>query len=370
MAAPPAALADSSAADYDRSFEYCAPTDGPQWSGAYRDLKNLIERAGLFERQYGFYARIVLVAWAMLAIGFGLLPVARDQGWYVVDAVFLSLAYVQLAYLGHDGAHGEVFRAWRNNYLFCLVQGNLLLGLSTSWWTRKHNRHHSNPNCAGLDGEIEIAGLAFTKEIALDRVGWMRTAAKWQAYTFFPLLSLTALALRIESAQFIATGNVRHRRAEALLALTHFAVYGWFVFSVLGASRGIVFVLVHQVLFGLYMGLVFAPNHKGMPMIDKGVRLDFLQRQVMTARNITPGRITDWLFGGLNYQIEHHLFPSIPRNRLNRARAIVKPFCQERGIPYAETGPFRSYLEILTYLDEIGEAVRRAPAVTRRSGGA
>jgi len=136
------------------------------------------------------------------------------------------------------------------------------------------------------------------------------------------------------------------------------------VFFVLGLSRGLLFVLVHQVIFGLYMGLVFAPNHKGMPMIENGVQLDFLQKQVITARNIKPGPITDWVYGGLNYQIEHHLFPSMPRNRLKDARAIVKPFCRAHGIPYAETGPFRSYLEILRYLDEIGGAVRKRKRVS------
>jgi fatty acid desaturase len=347
------------AADYDRSFEYCTPADGPLWSAAYRALKNAVEEAGLFERQYGYYIRTVLVTWAMLAVGFGLLPLARDQGWYVLDAVLLAIAYGQLGYLGHDGAHGEVFDHWWHNVLFCLFQGNLLTGLSTSWWTRKHNRHHSNPNCAGLDGEIEIAGLAFTEEIALNRVGWMRTAAKYQAYTFFPLLSLTIIALRVESAQYMVSGNVKYRRTEALLAVLHVVLYTWLVFSILGLSRGLIFVAVHQVLFGLYMGLVFAPNHKGMPMLAPGTKLDFLQRQVITARNIRPGSITDWVFGGLNYQIEHHLFPSMPRNALRRARDIVKPFCLARGIPYAETGPLESYLEIVRYLDEIGAAVRQ-----------
>ena len=110
------------------------------------------------------------------------------------------------------------------------------------------------------------------------------------------------------------------------------------MFSVLGLSRGLLFILVHQLLFGFCMGLVFAPNHKGMPMIEKGVRVDFLHRQVITARNITPGWITDWCFGGLNYQIEHHLFPSMPRNRLPKARVLVKTFCKERPISNALPG--------------------------------
>lgn len=364
MATTHAASREALPSDFDRSFEYCAQADGPQLSGEYRELKKSIERAGLFERQYGYYARTVLVTWSLLALGFALLPLSSARGLYLADAVFLGIVFGQFAYLGHDGAHGEVFRDWRNNHLFCLIQGNLMLGLSTGWWARKHNIHHSNPNCAGLDGELEIAGLAFTDADALKRTGWMREAAKVQAYTFFPLLALTALALRIESAQFIAQGKPKHAVAEGLLAVSHFVLYGWFVFSVLGASRGAWFVLVHQIVFGLYMGLVFAPNHKGMPMIPNGVHLNFLHRQVITARNITPGPMTDWWYGGLNYQIEHHLFPSMPRNRLKDARAIVEPFCRAHAIPYSETGAFNCYREILRYLDAIGAAVRNAPTST------
>jgi len=162
----------------------------------------------------------------MLALGLALLPFARDHGLYLVDAVFLAVVFVQFGYLGHDGAHGEVFRDWRNNHLFCLIQGNLLMGLSTGWWTRKHNLHHSNPNCVGLDGEIEIAGLPFTEAQAVHRVEWMREAAKYQAYTFFPLLALTAIALRIETVQFIVRNKPKHALAEALLASAHFLLHG------------------------------------------------------------------------------------------------------------------------------------------------
>src|SRR5260370_6522942 len=227
----------------------------------------------------------------------------RQHGLYLLDAVSLAFVFGQLGYLGHDGAHGEIFREWSKNHIFCLIHGNLLLGLSTSWWTRKHNLHHSNPNCIALDGELEIAGLAFTEEQALSKEGLTRVLPKYQAFTFFPLLALTALALRVESARFLVRARPRHLFAEVLLACSHFAFYGWLVFSSLGALRGIVFMIVHQVLFGLYMGSVFAPNHKGRPMLKSGTEVDFLHKQVITARNIAPGLITDYWYGGRYYQI-------------------------------------------------------------------
>jgi fatty acid desaturase len=113
-------------------------------------------------------------------------------------------------------------------------------------------------------------------------------------------------------------------------------------------------------LSGLYLGSIFAPNHKGMTIIDKESDLGFLYRQVVTARNVKGRPVTDFWYGGLNYQIEHHLFPSMPRNRLREAQCLIKAFCQEHAIPYYETSMLRSYQEILQYLHHVSSPLRAA----------
>jgi fatty acid desaturase len=92
------------------------------------------------------------------------------------------------------------------------------------------------------------------------------------------------------------------------------------------------------VLAGLYLALVVAPNHIGMPMWQSGSSQTFVEQQVVSSRNVAAGLLCDFLFGGLNYQIEHHLFPSMPRNHFADAAALVRPFCAERGLPYTEIG--------------------------------
>ncbi|WP_031186921.1 fatty acid desaturase, partial [Streptomyces sp. NRRL S-1896] len=101
-----------------------------------------------------------------------------------------------------------------------------------------------------------------------------------------------------------------------------------------------------------HLGLAFAPNHKGMAM--PGGHVDetwgHLRRQVLTSRNIRGGPLTDWLLGGLNYQIEHHLFPSMPRPHLRLARPLVRAHCRTLGVPYTETGALDSYRQVLDHL--------------------
>ena len=102
-----------------------------------------------------------------------------------------------------------------------------------------------------------------------------------------------------------------------------------------------------QALAGVYLALAIAPNHIAMPTWPADTSLAFLERQVLSSRNIVPNPVWDFLFGGLNYQIEHHLFPTMPRNHFADARTIVKPFCAARGLAYTEMGAFASYRLLL-----------------------
>jgi fatty acid desaturase len=127
--------------------------------------------------------------------------------------------------------------------------------------------------------------------------------------------------------------------------------------------KAIAFMMVHQGLFGLYLGCSFAPNHKGMPVLKASDRSDFLRRQVLTSRNIRGGRLTDLVLGGLNYQIEHHLFPSAPRPRLRRCQPLIREFCEQRGLRYCQTSLVGSFAAVLGHLNSVGRtgnAVRSA----------
>jgi len=133
------------------------------------------------------------------------------------------------------------------------------------------------------------------------------------------------------------------------------------ILLVLSPLRAVLFIAVQQGLFGLYLGCSFAPNHKGMPMLDAADRTDFLHRQVLTSRNVRGGVLTDFVLGGLNYQIEHHLFPSMPRPNLRRSQPIISSFCRHRELPYCEASLASSYAQALSHLNLVGKATRSGP---------
>jgi fatty acid desaturase len=176
---------------------------------------------------------------------------------------------------------------------------------------------------------------------------------------FFPLLTLEGLNLHVQSIGWLRTTRLRrYRRTELALLGTHAALYLVTLLLVLSPEKALAFIVVQQATWGVYMGCSFAPNHKGMPRVAAGDRLDFLRRQVITTRNVRGGWFTDTLLGGLNYQIEHHLFPSMPRANLRRAQPIVRAHCREHAVSYTEVGLLESYAIALRYLHGVGAALR------------
>jgi fatty acid desaturase len=328
----------------------------------YAELSRRVKRAGLLDRRPAYYAAKTALTIVVLAAGWTAFFLLGDSWWQVATAVFLAFGFTQVGFLGHDAGHRQVFRTRRGNGVAGLVFGNLLIGLSYGWWVGKHNRHHSNPNHVDLDPDVTVGAIAFTADQARAKQGITRMIARHQAYLFFPLLLLEAGHLHAASARAVVRGTVRSSPLEALLLLVHGVGYLAALLLVLSPLRAAVFVLVQQGLFGLYLGCCFAPNHKGMPVLEDDGEPDYLRRQVLTSRNVRGSRMVDFAFGGLNYQIEHHLFPSMPRPSLRRAQPLVRAFCAQRGLAYSESSVFGSYAEALRHLHAAGASLR--PAAT------
>jgi fatty acid desaturase len=276
-------------------------------------------------------------------------------------AAFLAIAFTQLAFLGHDAGHRQIFASRRANDLLGFLYGNVLVGLSFGWWLDKHNRHHAHPNTEDADPDIGSGALAFTVPQARSRSTVLsRVLTRGQAWLFFPLLLLEGLNLHVASVRALLDRSPRRhsRGVEAALLAGHAAAYLTALFLVLTPGQALAFLAIQQGLFGLYMGISFAPNHKGMPIIAAGAKTDFLRRQVLTSRNVRGGRITDFVLGGLNYQIEHHLFPSMPRPNLRRAQALIRSYCQSHDVSYREDSLVSSYAQTLRYLNAVGREAR------------
>jgi fatty acid desaturase len=325
----------------------------------YAELKGLLVRQGLFARQPRYYTWKILQTLSGFGLALGLLLTAERFWLQLLDAAWLACVFTQAAFLGHDAAHRQVFHSSRKTTVFCLLC-TLLTGISYSWWTEKHNRHHRHPNHLERDPDVRLRFITFAEASRQTAPGVRRVLVKHQAWWFVPMVLLEGFAIRIHSIAFLRSQRARVPVVEPLCMAVHIGLYLGGVFALLGLWPGMAFMLVHQMLFGLYMGSVFAPNHKGMLMQPGGCQLDRLRQQVLTARNVRSHPVTDFWFGGLNYQIEHHLFPSLARNQLKAAQVTVRAFCHARAIPYHETSVVQAYRDTLRHLHRVSAPLRQA----------
>ena len=325
----------------------------------FRELERLITDKGLLKKQSAYYVHKTFVTFALLVASLAIIIFMENFWLRFLNALLLApLVYGQFSFLGHDSGHKQIFSSNRMNDIFGLVM-SFSLGMDRTWWVDKHNRHHGSPNQVGLDPDINFYVLSFTEEDALTKKGIWRQIIKRQAWLLPIMLFFVCVTLRVAGVQYMLSGKrLKFSFWEPFLMLLHFLIYFVFLFSFLG-WQAFWFIAVHQLVFGFYMGSVFATNHKGMPILERDSELDYLTKQVITARNVKSNPVVDFMYGGLNYQIEHHLFPRMARNRLGEAQKIVKDFCVEHGIPYHETGFLLSYKEILQYFHRISAVLRR-----------
>ncbi len=310
--------------------------------------------AGLLRRRPAYYCVKISVNLILVAGGWAVFAELGRTWWQLLVAVFLAVMATQVAFVGHDAGHQQVCRSRRGNDLIGRIHGNLLTGLSYGWWTAKHNRHHAHPNQEGRDPDIAGTVVVFTPGQARARTGAGAWLARHQAQLFFPLLLLEGINLHLAGVRALSRRRgTRVRLAEATLLAVHFGSYLTAVFVLLSVPQALAFLAVQQGVFGLYMGSSFAPNHKGMPILGRDEKPGYLRSQVLTSRNIRGHWLTDLVMGGLNYQIEHHLFPSMPRPNLRHAQQTVRAFCAEHRIPYCETSLLDSYAQILRHLGSL-----------------
>ena len=340
---------------------------------SFNEVLGRVKAAGLLKKKPSFYiirlAVISLLASGLWTLGgfIGFLT-SQNNVWIIAGfgvAGLLGILSAQYGFIAHEAAHRQIFRNNKANDWLGLVLANLFAGLSYGFWLRKHNKHHQRPNQIGEDPDIAIRVLSFTPESRDSKKGIERWFSNRQGYLFPVLLLFTGFDLLLDSM-----ANLRRTDRSLKMRLLEFSLMivrqtaPYVVMALMfGWLWAIALWFFMMMVFGFFMGAAFAPNHKGMPLVAKDTKLDFFSRQVYTSRNIKGSWLKDNLMGGLNYQVEHHLFPSMARPNLAKAHVIVAKFCEEKGITLVEMNLLASYKAIMQYLSKVGLSNNADPFV-------
>lgn len=356
----------------------------------FRAMRASFAARGLFKASAPYYCFKVASTLSLAATATAMLFLAKAPSGSIglldalASAVTLGLFWQQAGWLAHDFCHQQVFADRALNNSAALFLGNVCQGFSVGWWKAKHNQHHAAPNeldaetHAALDPDIDTLPLiAWSAEMVETIAGGdagapMRALVRKQHIYFVPVLLFARLAWAQQAATFAAelwrssasssagreeeeqqrekmqegtgkedavAGFARRRRAQASLEVgTLVAHYAWtlglplLAFGFSNVFSALAYVLAAQLACGLCLALVFVQSHNGMEVYSE--MKDFVSAQAASTRDILPGVVSDWFTGGLNYQLEHHLFPGLPRHNLGAVAGDVKSLCEKHGLGY------------------------------------
>lgn len=332
-------------------------TEKQEFTSDFSALMAQVKEAGLLARRPGWNTLRFVLLGISYVVAFVMLFLIGESWWQMATAVVFGILFTQTAYVAHDAAHRQIFTNGKVGEWVSTIIGNLFIGLSFGWWLKKHNAlHHANPNKAGVDGDIAPGALIFDPADAQGLTGLRKWLAAHQGWFFFPLLTLAGVQLHVNSVKAILVGqsSIKRRWIEGIFIGIRIIGFPLIAIWAAGPVIGIVFTIVQVMVFGVHMGGSFAPNHKGQPIVPKDVKIDFLRRQTLMSRNISGGRPMGFLMGGLNYQIEHHLFPSMPSVNLHKVQPMVREYCAQKDIKYTETTLVESFGIIVRYLNRAG----------------
>ena len=320
------------------------------WDIAIQNLRADAKKKGYYQASKIYYAWKVFEVVSMVGLSCVLIGYSNHLVLVLASSVLLGLAWQQAGWLAHDFVHHQVFQQRMFNNAVGYFLANVIQGFSVAWWKAKHCTHHSTPNVHHSDPDIDTMPLLAWSEHALELFNDLSedTMAEfmvsYQFIIYFPLLAFARMAWAYQSF----TWNLKSSHKIEFPTLTgveriglaiHYTFFGIVAFSSLPVGKACLWFLFAQISCGLFLSMVFSLNHNGRPVFSKeeAENMDFYKLAIITGRNVYPGWWMNWFTGGLNFQIEHHMVPTIPRHHLPKIAPIVEKLCKEHDVPYHTT---------------------------------
>lgn len=362
--------------------QYCVgELDKPNataFQAEYRALRADFEAEGLFDSRKSFYVTVVAISLSLLATGVYCLAFLPNTWVYnLVGCVALALFWQQNGWISHDFLHYSVFDSRVANWVTPWFMGAVGSGYTYIWWSRKHNTHHAVPNVVDGDPDIDTMPILAWSERNIERVGPLGAVARFwvrnQALFFIPLLAFARVSWTIQSGMTVfedAMDYAKWRRSDKGVTAWRFVeafgqmiYWTWtlslFIMTQNSVVEGMAWWLLAQLMSGLFLASPFVLNHSGMEIFHEGAAqyVNFFELQLRTGRNINPSLFMNWFTGGLNFQVEHHLYPRMPRHSYPLIKPRIEALCAKWDLPYHSTDFWSGMGEVVEHLARTGAKV-------------
>jgi len=321
----------------------------------HRQLVAELSAAGCFRRAPARSAAFGAAILAGYASAYAVLLAAPALPLRLAAIAVLAFLCVQAGFLAHEAGHGALMSNRRVASCVGQVFNTLITGMCYAYFQHIHRAHHPHCNESARDPDMQSEILSMYAESAYAKRSFGRLVTRRQGLLIWILIWLQGLSFKIDSVRFIAH-NLRTTRLDQLVLVAHVALWSAPV-AVLGFADAWMNYSLMTLLIGGYTGSIFLVNHIGTRVIEPHESLPFLMHEIAVTRNLGTSRFEDFLFGGLNNHIEHHLFPSMPTVRLRRARVITRDFCRRHGIAYREMSWLAAAREVTQHFKSMSRLV-------------
>lgn len=268
-------------------------------------------------------------------------------GVHVACAAMIGFLWIQSGWMGHDSGHYQIMSGAAANRFTQVLTGNCIAGISIAWWKWNHNCHHIACNSLDFDPDLQhmpffavsnklfdsITSYFYDRKMNFD--SFARFLVSYQHLTYYPVMCFARINLYAQSFCLLFSNRKVPNRGQEILGLAVFWIWYPLLVSCLPSwSERVMFVAVSFSVTGI-QHVQFTLNHFSTDVyVGPPTSSDWFEKQTMGSLDILCPPWMDWFHGGLQFQIEHHLFPRLPRCNLRKVSPFVKELCKKHNLPY------------------------------------
>ncbi|KAK6162257.1 hypothetical protein DH2020_002098 [Rehmannia glutinosa] len=321
----------------------------------YRRLFNQLSKSGMFEKKgHGVIYSLCSVFLMLVACFYGVLC-CDSFLIHMLSGGILGFTWMQVAYLGHDSGHYQIMTTRGFNKVAQILAGNCLTGISIAWWKWTHNAHHIACNSLDYDPDLQhlpmlavssklfqsLTSRFYGRELTFDPVS--RFFVSYQHLTFYPVMCVARVNLYLQT--FLLLFSKRKVPDRVLNILGILVFWTWFPILVSflpNWTERVLFVLASFCVTSI-QHVQFCLNHFAANVyVGAPKGNDWFEKQTSGTIDISCSSWMDWFFGGLQFQLEHHLFPRLPRCQLRNVSPLVQELCKKHNLPYRSLSFFEA----------------------------
>ena len=349
----------------------------PQHLHDFRELVKTAEKAE-FKTDYKHYYAIAIRLVSLLAVAIHLVVNKEDTFSHMLGAVSLGMFWQQSMFIGHDAGHCAVTHNRKLDTAIGWLIGNMCNGVGISWWSSTHNVHHCAVNSLECDPDIQhmpilavtrkyfesVYSLYHNRQLKFD---WLaKKFVSVQHYTFYPIMAVARVNLYAQTLIHCATVKMskKQRVIEFATLGFYFAWYSTLVSMLPTAGEKWAFFFLSHAIGGI-IHVQICLSHFSRDVFD-GIpkNNEWIEMQLAGTMDIECPKYLDWFHGGLQFQVEHHLCPRLPRHKLRDFREeVIKPYAKKNGLKnFHSVGFFEANVQVWKTLKKAASQSVLSPA--------